>query len=124
MMALRLASTSAAVRQLARRGLRQPQCLSSAAARCFSEDSLHSKDIAFKPNQDGWGFTNRYASGYDNIFGSKKKSKTAQEKKQQPAQPDTEEISEAVSKAVSLIDGLSAAERQQLSGLLKQKGLL
>jgi hypothetical protein len=34
------------------------------AVRAFSdgaEKSLHSKDIAFKPNQDGWGFTNRYS---------------------------------------------------------------
>ena len=26
-----------------------------------ADNSLHSKDIAFKPNQDGWGFTSRYS---------------------------------------------------------------
>ena len=35
-------------------------------------DSIHSSDIAFKPNNDGWGGGNpRYASGYDRIFGNK-----------------------------------------------------
>ena len=34
-------------------------------------DSLHSSDIAFKPNDDGWGYTNRYASGWDRIFAKK-----------------------------------------------------
>ena len=35
-------------------------------------DSLHSSDIAFKPNNDGWGGGNpNYASGYDRIFGNK-----------------------------------------------------
>ena len=35
-------------------------------------DSIHSSDIAFKPNNDGWGGGNpRYASNYDRIFGKK-----------------------------------------------------
>ena len=35
-------------------------------------DSIHSSDIAFKPNNDGWGGGNpRYASNYDRIFGNK-----------------------------------------------------
>ena len=35
-------------------------------------DSLHSSDIAFKPNNDGWGGGNpQYASNYDRIFGNK-----------------------------------------------------
>ena len=35
-------------------------------------DSIHSSDIAFKPNNDGWGGGNpNYASGYDRIFGNK-----------------------------------------------------
>ena len=35
-------------------------------------DSLHSSDIAFKPNNDGWGGGNpKYASNYDRIFGNK-----------------------------------------------------
>ena len=36
-------------------------------------DSLHSSDIAFKPNDDGWGYTKRYASGWDRIFSNKEK---------------------------------------------------
>ena len=31
------------------------------AASSPPSSSLHSSDIAFKPNQDGWGFTNAYA---------------------------------------------------------------
>ena len=35
-------------------------------------DSIHSSDIAFKPNNDGWGGGNpQYASNYDRIFGNK-----------------------------------------------------
>lgn len=34
-------------------------------------DSLHSTDIAFKPAESGWGFTNKYNSNFDNIFGKK-----------------------------------------------------
>jgi hypothetical protein len=35
-------------------------------------DSIHSSDIAFKPNNDGWGGGNpQYASNYDRIFGKK-----------------------------------------------------
>ena len=35
-------------------------------------DSIHSSDIAFKPNNDGWGGGNpRYADNYDRIFGNK-----------------------------------------------------
>ena len=29
---------------------------------------MHSSDIAFKPNDDGWGYTKRYANGWDRIF--------------------------------------------------------
>ncbi|KAI2505895.1 hypothetical protein MHU86_8494 [Fragilaria crotonensis] len=45
------------------------------AIRCFSEDggSLHSKDIAFKPAESGWGAGRKYEQNYDNIFGKKKK---------------------------------------------------
>lgn len=32
---------------------------------------LHSTDIAFKPNADGWGYSPRFANGYDRIFGNK-----------------------------------------------------
>jgi len=29
---------------------------------------MHSSDIAFKPNEDGWGGTRGYSQGWDNIF--------------------------------------------------------
>lgn len=38
------------------------------------EDRLHSTDIAFKPNSDGWGFSRQYASKYDSIFNKKNKN--------------------------------------------------
>ena len=44
--------------------------------------SLHSSDIAFKPNDDGWGYTPSYASGWDRIF---KKGATAPEAEAKPA---------------------------------------
>eukprot|EP00566_Odontella_aurita_P000260 CAMPEP_0113534864 /NCGR_PEP_ID=MMETSP0015_2-20120614/5385_1 /TAXON_ID=2838 /ORGANISM="Odontella" /LENGTH=94 /DNA_ID=CAMNT_0000434051 /DNA_START=215 /DNA_END=499 /DNA_ORIENTATION=- /assembly_acc=CAM_ASM_000160 len=39
-------------------------------------DSIHSTDIAFKPAESGWGFTNKYDSNYDKIFGKKDDSPT------------------------------------------------
>ena len=36
-------------------------------------DSLHSSDIAFKPNNDGWGGTKKVSEGWDRIFGDKAK---------------------------------------------------
>ena len=30
-----------------------------------------SSDIAFKPNDDGWGYTRSYASGWDRVFAKK-----------------------------------------------------
>ena len=35
--------------------------------------SMHSTDIAFKPTEDGWGYTNKYSKGWDNIFNKKDK---------------------------------------------------
>ena len=53
-------------------------------------DSIHSSDIAFKPNNDGWGGGNpAYASNYDRIFGNKnggsKKALAATAAASQPA---------------------------------------
>ena len=33
-----------------------------------TKTSLHSSDIAFKPNSDGWGYTKSYSKGWDRIF--------------------------------------------------------
>merc|ERR1719238_2220731 len=53
-------------------------------------DNIHSSDIAFKPNNDGWGGGNpQYASNYDRIFGNKnggsKKAPAATSAASQPA---------------------------------------
>lgn len=42
------------------------------------EKRLHSTDIAFKPTEGGWGFNNRFASGYDRIFSKQSTSATEQ----------------------------------------------
>ena len=46
-------------------------------------DSLHSTDIAFKPNKDGWGSTKGYTSSYERIFGKKKRDKTSSDNSEQ-----------------------------------------
>ena len=38
-------------------------------------DRIHSTDIAFKPNQDGWGATKKYSKNYERIFGKRTKEK-------------------------------------------------
>ena len=45
---------------------------------------LHSSDIAFKPTEDGWGYTNNYAKGWDNIF---KKESSGDENATAPSTP-------------------------------------
>lgn len=49
----------------------------AAQLRCFSEgsDRIHSTDIAFKPNESGWGGSKKYESRWDDIFGKKKDEK-------------------------------------------------
>ena len=56
-------------------------------------DSLHSSDIAFKPNNDGWGGGNpQYASNYDRIFGNKNGSKKTSELAAAAPQPAAQEL--------------------------------
>ena len=51
-------------------------------------DSIHSSDIAFKPNNDGWGGGNpQYASNYDRIFGNKDGATKQQAPEQTAPQP-------------------------------------
>ena len=51
-------------------------------------DSIHSSDIAFKPNNDGWGGGNpAYASNYDRIFGNKNGSAKKAAPEQTAPQP-------------------------------------
>lgn len=35
------------------------------------DPSKHSSDIAFKPNESGWGYSRSYSGGYENIFGKR-----------------------------------------------------
>eukprot|EP00242_Pyramimonas_sp_CCMP2087_P013902 CAMPEP_0198206666 /NCGR_PEP_ID=MMETSP1445-20131203/10210_1 /TAXON_ID=36898 /ORGANISM="Pyramimonas sp., Strain CCMP2087" /LENGTH=118 /DNA_ID=CAMNT_0043879443 /DNA_START=97 /DNA_END=453 /DNA_ORIENTATION=- len=42
-----------------------------------SSQSSQSEDIAFKPAKGGWGYSKKYATSWDRIFG--KKNKTAEE---------------------------------------------
>jgi hypothetical protein len=50
---------------------------SATQLRHFSEgsDRIHSTDIAFKPNESGWGGSKKYESRWDDIFGKKKDEK-------------------------------------------------
>ena len=53
-----------------------------------ASDSIHSSDIAFKPNNDGWGGGNpQYASNYDRIFGNKNGSTKKAAPEQTAPQP-------------------------------------
>ena len=51
----------------------------ASAATPASEPRLHSTDIAFKPNQDGWGATKKYSKNHERIFGKKKKKEEEEE---------------------------------------------
>ena len=50
----------------------KPSASSDSGGDSKPNDSKHSSDIAFKPNNDGWGYTKSYSKGWDNIFGKKK----------------------------------------------------
>ena len=68
---LRIATRRASQRFLVRHSSKTASTPAPAPASPPS-DSIHSSDIAFKPNNDGWGGGNpQYASNYDRIFGNK-----------------------------------------------------
>ena len=68
---LRLAARRASQRFVVRHSSKTASTPAPAPASPQS-DSIHSRDIAFKPNNDGWGGGNpKYASNYDRIFGNK-----------------------------------------------------
>ena len=74
-------------------------------------DSLHSSDIAFKPNNDGWGGGNpRYASGYDRIFGNKNGGATKAPK------------STAAAAAAPPVQELDARDALALRRILRESG--
>ena len=52
----------------------------SSSSDSSSSDRIHSTDIAFKPNNDGWGGTKKYSKNHERIFGKKKqKSESTKE---------------------------------------------
>lgn len=44
------------------------------ATRSMSDERIHSTDIAFKPAESGWGFSNKYNDNFDKIFSGNKKN--------------------------------------------------
>ena len=50
---------------------------SSSSSSPSSGERLHSTDIAFKPTEDGWGYSPRYSSNFDRIFGNKAQAPAA-----------------------------------------------
>jgi hypothetical protein len=53
-----------------------PATPAAPAAPAAPTDSLHSTDIAFKPNADGWGATKKFSKNHQRIFGKKTKKTT------------------------------------------------
>lgn len=71
---------------------------SSSTASSGQSDRIHSTDIAFKPNNDGWGYTPKYKSSYERIFGKKQGSDAvteAAEKEVESTVPTTAESAES-----------------------------
>ncbi|KAJ9464069.1 hypothetical protein DIPPA_01027 [Diplonema papillatum] len=54
-------------------------------AYCSEAASSGDVDIAFKPNNDGWGYNKNYGSSFDRIFGGKSSTEGSAE------QPTTKE---------------------------------
>ena len=79
-----------ALRRASQRAVRHSSKTASTPAPAPSppSDSIHSSDIAFKPNNDGWGGGNpAYASNYDRIFGNKNGSAKKAAPEQTAPQP-------------------------------------
>jgi len=56
-------------------------CQYSASRNLSDSDRIHSTDIAFKPSDSGWGFTNKYNKNFENIFGKVKQTKEVEKQK-------------------------------------------
>ena len=69
-------------------------------------------------------------ANWDNIFGKKKKGDAAKQKSEGKAAAKTgadqgsTDLPEAIAQVVNLVEGLTDAQRKQLSGVLKSKNLL
>jgi hypothetical protein len=85
-----LATSRATARGIRRSASTNPlltnQLLCQASLRMCSstegKDRLHSSDIAFKPTQDGWGYSQTYSSRWEQIF---KKDQAATSASNDPA---------------------------------------
>eukprot|EP00949_MAST-11_sp_MAST-11-sp1_P004296 g4296.t1 len=73
---------------------------SSTTAPSGQSDRIHSTDIAFKPNNDGWGYTPKYKSSYERIFGNKQGSDASPEPEERVPEP-----SSAVAESPETSDG-------------------
>ena len=88
---LRLATRRASQRLLVRHSSKTAS--TPAPAPSPPSDSIHSSDIAFKPNNDGWGGGNpAYASNYDRIFGNKNGSTKQQAPEPAAPQPTAQAL--------------------------------
>ena len=69
---LRIATRRASQRFVVRHSSKTAPTPAPVLQRRRRRDNIHWSDIAFKPNNDGWGGGNpQYASEYDRIFGNK-----------------------------------------------------
>ena len=85
-------------------------------------DSLHSSDIAFKPNNDGWGGGNpQYASNYDRIFGNKNGSTQKAAPEQTAPQPAAQALDASDALALRRILRESG-ESSALAEILEESG--
>ena len=66
---------------------------------------MHSSDIAFKPTDDGWGYTKSYASGWDRIFQSSNASEAPPAKEAAPTRSTggTESASKTIAKQMAAL---------------------
>jgi hypothetical protein len=83
----------------------------TAEAAAPAADRLHSTDIAFKPNADGWGYTPRYATAWDRIFAKKQGGEvtTAKTKTGAPGSSDVDDAT--VRRLVAEIAKLTPEQR-------------
>lgn len=73
-------------------------------------DRIYSSDTAFKPTNDGWGYTRKFVSNYDKIF-----SKSGQKSEMQQG------MSQHSNHILDCFNKLDDAEQRKLLAILNQK---
>ena len=69
---------------------------------CASQsDRIHSTDIAFKPNESGWGYNKKYVNNFDTIF-KKSKASTATDDDKTSSVAEQQSVSKSVQHAAIL----------------------